>query len=368
LFSHKRKNNTFKTILLTFKPLNQKIFKERCEMSFSARATRVSDPKTFIDENTGGSKFAYKTEQGAVHRLFFPAEIVDGETLGAFMRHAKSHTWGSGSEFRAALCVRDYVDLENGFDGSCVLCERAADAAAIVDYIVAVREAACTERGDARVKAIEKIKEDAYELRKVKNNNRFYGVVAQLAADKDGAFDAASKTPFDLKIFGWTSKTLEKFLTSLKGSDEEPVLAEREFRVVYPDDKNPARLVLNMSPHVVNPARAAVQIGGQLHADILAAVAEMNFDRAVELCRPEATMRSNADMKQVMDRLFRDWDAYKTELTVNPDAKYLEYTNVGGGDEAPEKRPPELTDNSNRGAQGEAVDMAAVDALLGLDE
>ena len=96
---------------------------------------------------------------------------------------------------------------------------------------------------------------------------------------------------------------------------------------------------------------------------------KFDFNRSIELARPEVETKSLVEIRASMNTLFREWDNYKAALAVNPDAKYLEYSNAGTPNttpDAPSAPAGAITSGAQAGTTGGEVSIDELDKALGL--
>lgn len=333
---------------------------------------KVADVATFIKENASANKLRYTNEANVTHRLFFPTYVnEEGQTV-PYVVATKIHAWGEGSNYASCICTKGVVVDGTEFDGTCPVCERLTDASDIVKYVKAEKEAACTLVGEARKKYIEELDKQMWRDRKVSSANiRYYVALAKLNCDKEGRalLDKEGNDKFTLHIASWTKNTMEKFLDALTMQDDEPNIGGREFKVKYGDYNDAMTRVGQAQMSVVDAKKALVQEGNELYAEIMAAMEKFDFNRSIELARPEVETKSPAEIRVSMNSLFREWDNYKAALAVNPDAKYLEYSTTGAPNvstEAPTSPVGAITSGAQAGTTGGEVSIDELDKALGL--
>lgn len=340
---------------------------------FALSARKVVDVATFIKENASSSKLRYSTEANATHRLFFPLYKDEDGNLVPYVTAAMVHSWGSGNNYDSCICTKGIAVEGSEFDGSCPVCERMQDATAIVNYVKAEKEEACTLSGEARKKFLEDLDKQMWQDRKVSSaKNKFYVALVLLKTDKDGKALVDGDGPkFAIHIASWTETTMKKLLDALTMQDDEPFIGGREFKLKYGDYSDAMTRVGQVQVSVVDEKKALAREGTALHTEIMEAMADFDFNRSVELCRPEVKTQTPPALKIAMNALFREWDTYKADLAVNPNAKYLEYSTAGtpaggGTPEAPTAPVGALPAGAQAGTQGGEVNLDELDEALGL--
>ena len=338
----------------------------------SLTSKKVTDVATFIKENASANKLRYSNEANVTHRLFFPTyKDEEGNTV-PYVMAVNVHAWGSGSNYDSCICTKGVKVEGTAYDGSCPVCERLTDASDIVKYVKAEKEAACTLVGEARKTFIEELDKKMWRERKVSSaNTRYYVALVKLNCDKDGkALVDGSTDKFTIHIASWTKNTMQKFLDALTMQDDEPEIGGREFKIKYGDYNDVMTRVGQAQVSVVDTKRSIVQEGTELYAEIMKAMADFDFARSVELSRPEVKTQSPAEIKVTMNSLFREWDTYKANLAVNPDAKYLEYSATGtpatGATEPPTAPTGAIASGAQAGTTGGEVGIDELDEALGL--
>lgn len=337
-------------------------------------AKKVADVATFIKENASAGKLKYATEANVTHRLFFPTHVDENGVQVPYIIAAPVHAWGTGQSYGACICTKNIAVEDTDFDGTCPVCERVADAMAISAYVKAEKEEACTLVGEARKKFLEDLDKQLWQDQKVGYaKQKYYVALIKLACDKDGkALAAGDGAKFTVHIAAWTEKTMQKFLDALTMQDEEPTLAGREFKIKYGDYNDAMTRVGQANVTVVDENKALTREGTPLYTEIMEAMAAFEFEHSVELCRSEVKSQSPVELKVSMNSLFREWDNYKAELAVNPNAKYLEYSttasapNANPATEAPSAPEGALTTGAQAGTTGGEVGVDELDAALGL--
>jgi len=340
----------------------------------SLTSKKVTDVATFIKENASANKLRYATEAGTTHRIYFPTRVDDEGNAVAHIMAVPLHAWGSGSNFDSCICTKGIKVEGTGFDGTCPVCDRLNDASDIVKYVKAEKEAACTLVGEARKKFIEELDTQMWRDRKVSPmKQKYYVALVLLKTDKDGkALIDGDGAKFSIHIAAWTESTLQKFLDALKLQDDEENIGGREFKVMYGDYADAMTRVGQAKVAVVDEKKSLVREGTPLYNEIIAAITDFDFERSVELCRPEVKDQTPAEIRVSMNGLFREWDTYKAELAVNPNAKYLEYSSAGtpgaaGTPEAPSAPAGALPAGAQAGTTGGEVSIDELDVALGIE-
>lgn len=331
---------------------------------------KVADVATFIKENASANKLRYSNEANVTHRVFFPTYVNEEGVEVPYIIAAKTHAWGEGSSYSSCICTKGVAVEGTEFDGTCPVCERLTDASDIVNYVKAEREAASTLVGEARKKFIEELDKEMWRDRKVAPaKTRYYVALAQLKCDREGRALLEGEDNFTLHIASWTANTMNKFIDSLTMQDDEPNLGGREFKIKYGDYNDVMTRVGQAQVSVVAQGKALVEVGNALHKKVMEAMEKFDFQRSIELARPEVETKTPTQIKTAMNTLFREWDNYKAALAVNPDAKYLEYSagaapaSTTGAPTAPTNA---IADGAQAGTTGGEVSVDELDAALGL--
>ena len=333
---------------------------------------KVTDVATFIKENASANKLKYTTEANVTHRMFFPTYVNEEGKEVPYVVATKIHAWGEGSNYSSCICTKGVVVEGTEYDGSCPVCERLNDASEIVKYVKAEKEAACTLVGEARKKFLEDLDKQLWRDRKVSAAQiRYYVALVKLNCDKEGRalVDKDGADKFSIHIASWTKNSMEKFLDALTMQDDEPNIGGREFKVKYGDYNDAMTRVGQAQISVVDVKKALVQEGNELYKEIMAAMEKFDFNHSIELARPEVETKSLVEIRASMNTLFREWDNYKAALAVNPDAKYLEYSNAGTPNttpDAPSAPAGAITSGAQAGTTGGEVSIDELDKALGL--
>ncbi len=293
---------------------------------FSKVAKKVTDVATFIEEHASASTLKYMAGNDVTHRLYFPVHIDETGKPIPYVFEAPIHTWGSNkNNYGSCMCTKG-IDDGDKFDGSCPVCDRLEDASAIVDYLKAEVDAACTLTGDDRTKYLDEQGKKIWGDRKVSAaRSKYYVALAMLNCGKDGRTLADDDKPkFTIKIAAWTENSMMKILTALTERDEEPNIGGLEFKLKYGSQPELASRVGQVAVTWVDKEKMLVKPGTPLAAEIAAALENFDFEHSIQLCRRETAEKTPAELQRQMDKLFQAWDTYKAELAVNPNAKYLE--------------------------------------------
>ncbi len=338
------------------------------------KSKKVADVATFIKENASANKLKYSSEANVTHRMFFPLHQDEEGNMVPFVMAVDIHSWGTGTSYAACICTKGIKIDGTSFDGSCPVCDRVADAKAIGAYVKAEKEAACTLVGEARKKFIEDLDKQIWKDSKVSYPAlKYYVALVKLNCAKEGkALVDGSNDKFSIHIAAWTKSTMNKFIDALTMQDDEPQIGGREFKIKYGDYSDVMTRVGQAQVSVVDTKKALVQEDNDLYKEIMAAMENFDFEHSIELCRSEVKEQTPADIKVSMNSLFREWDTYKAALAVNPDAKYLEYSQAGtptptaGTTEAPTAPTNALTSGAQAGTTGGEVGVDELDAALGL--
>ena len=145
---------------------------------------------------------------------------------------------------------------------------------------------------------------------------------------------------YELKIMKLSASRVEKIQQQIANSGSELPGSELIFEYPNVDDR---RLQVSQS------TTAPVFPNNQMVVKYPKSIDKINNDiskfdwEGIDKSFPEWAGMTSVEAKNITDNQFEKWDAYKKELTVNPNAKYLEYVvetptqnpSLGGGSDIP---------------------------------
>lgn len=320
--------------------------------SFLASASRnVVDIRSFLRDSAGGNSIKYTAVSGERHQIYIPAvstESVDENGNPVVIKGpmaiqgAVHEMTTSDGKYKASICLKDVVrKADDGTvlnDGSCPFCDRVADAWSIFNYRKEQEEESCKLTGDARKQHMEKAKATFADERKSKDAKMYmYMLVVKFRTDAKGAPTIGDDglPEYDLKVMKLSSSRVDKISQQLENAGTQ--MAGSEIIFGYPKSED-RRLVVSQS------TTSPVFPGSQFTAKYPALLDKINADVAkfkwdgIEKSFPEWAGMTTDEAKSLTDSLFEKWDEYKKELTVNPNARYLEYL-TSTPDEMPSINP-----------------------------
>jgi len=304
-----------------------------------AIAKPVTDTKAFLRDATDSSGLKYVAEKGRKHQIYIP--YVNGTkineetqqemaTKDIVARSYKIHEWQTADgKFRATVCTHGFiVEDEKGnklTDGSCPFCDRVNDAWEIVNYRKELEEANCMLTGDQRKNHLENASKTILsELKAKKARDYIYIVVAQYNIKDNNlpVVDENGVPEFSIKVMKMSAQRLEKIQQQVINAGHD--IPGAELIIEYPNIDDRRNIVGQSTLVPVFPANMFINSNPKLKEKIDEAVSKFNWDN-VEKVFPEIEGMTTMQAKKVTDNLFDQWDDYKQELLVNPNAKYLEY-------------------------------------------
>lgn len=304
----------------------------------STASKKVTDVRGFLREAAGGTSIKYVAEKGAKHILYIPYENVtqvDEEGNEQIIKQVIAiagnvHEWQSpDGKFKATVCMKDVVrQSEDGTvllnDGTCPFCDRVTDAWDIYRYRRELEEANCKLTGEDRKKHLEKVNSTFADERKAKDARGYmYILVVKYRTDGGKIVMGADKLPeYDLKVMKLSSSRVDKIQQQVANAGSELPGSELMFEYPATDDR---RLQVSGSTTApVFPNNMLTNKHAGLMDKITQDISKFEWD-GIEKSFPEWNGMSSAKAKETTDILFEKWDEYKTQVQVNPSAKYMEY-------------------------------------------
>ena len=312
--------------------------------SFLAAAGRkTTDIRGFLREAASGSNsIKYRAEAGKKHFVYIPYVLVNGEDENGqnvvmkelVARSGSVHDWAEGDKYKATVCLKNVIrHTEDGTvinDGSCPFCDRTSDAWDIYNYRLKYEEEHCGKTGSALTKYIDDIKGKLADERKAKDAKDYmYLLIVKFRTDAANKpiLGADGLPEYDLKVVKWSSNRAEKIQQQIENSGDEFAGAEMIFE--YPNNDDIRQVVGQSTTSPVFPNSRFTNMYPALKEKIQADVAKFTWE-GIDKSFAEWAGMSSAEAEKTVTELFKAWDDYKLELTVNPNAKYLEYVGVEG--------------------------------------
>ena len=341
--------------------------------SFLAQANKsIKDVRSFIKEASTSNSLKYKAEKGAKHILYFPytqTEVrdEDGNVVEVvrelIAQRFSVHEWQRGGKYEACVCHDQLIiNDDNGnmiADGSCPICDRVQDGWGIYNYRKELEEATCKLTGDQREKHLETARRGFLNERKAKEANEYlYVLVAKFKNNgKSPVLNEKGKPEYELKVWKMSVSRLNKLVTILdnNGEDFEGV----ELSISYGDHDDIMMLSGQATFSTVYPDKRFTKLHPDVLAEINEDVAKFEWD-GVEKSFVELSIMTNTKMKEVTENLFEEWDKYRSELALNPGAKYMEYASA-----LPESKPSLVPENNIPGPAGLSKEDMDVNDVFG---
>lgn len=324
-------------------------------VSFLASAgKKTTDVRDFLREAAGSGGLKYRAEQGRKHYIHFPTinvPVVDNDGNQTVQQqiiamYGEVHEWETpDGKYKATVCAKGTVRTsEDGNtllnDGSCPFCDRVGDAWDIQRYRCENEEKTCGLTGDALVKHMDGEKDAngkvivngfrkiAADERKAKPANPYmYILIVQYRTNNDGTPIIGQKglPEYDLKVMKLSKSRVEKFQQQIENSGLK--MEGCDLIIEYPKEAENAMLVVSKSTTApVFPQSSITNKYPGLVEAIAADVAKFTWD-GLDKAFVEWQGMTTAEAEKTTKELFQHWDNYKNELKVNPNAKYLEYSN-----------------------------------------
>lgn len=329
--------------------------------SFLKSASKqVTDVRNFLRDSAGGNSIKYAAEKGAKHIIYIPykTETNIDPTTGAEVPvrsicaiSGDVHEWSTqDGKFKATVCLDGVVrKADDGTvinDGTCPFCERISDAWDIYRYRKELEEANCKLTGEQRKNHLEKTTRVFADERKAKEvRNYMYILVVKFRLNEAGnpVMGSDGLPEYELKVMKLSASRVEKIQQQVANSGSE--LPDSELIFEYPNVDDRRLLVSQSTTAPVFPNNRLVAKFPALMNKINEDVAKFEWD-GIDKAFPEWAGMTSEAAKTTVDSMFEQWDAYKKELTINPQAKYLEYVV-----EAPKANP-------SLGGEGIAANVA----------
>ena len=305
----------------------------------SGASKRVTDVRGFLRDAAGGTGIKYSGEKGTRHQIFFISrdedEVVDGVTTTKSTLDAYSgavHEWmTTDGKFKSVVCMKDVVrkapDGSVLNDGSCPFCDRVGDAWEIYNYRKDMEESKCKLTGDDRKKYLEKTIGTIADERKAKTAHTYmYALVAQfrLGPDNNPVIGTDGNPEYDIKVMKLSSSRVVKLQQQIANSGCE--LPDSEVIFEYPNVDDRRLLVSQSTTTPVFPNNKITVRYPNVLTKIKQDAAKFDWDSIYKAFNEWAGM-TVTNAKTLMDNAFEKWDEYKRNLEINPEAKYLEYSN-----------------------------------------
>lgn len=326
--------------------------------SFLKSASKsVSDVRAFLRESAGGNGIKYTAEKGARHVIYIPyttQQVLDEatntettvKTLCAIS--GDIHEWTtSDGKFKATACLKDIIrKAEDGTtllnDGKCPFCERVADGWEIYNYRKELEDATCKLTGDARQKHLDNAFATFRDERKAKEVRKYmYILVVKFKLNDQGkeVIGTDGLPEYELKVMKLSASRVEKIQQQITNSGAE--LPGSELIFEYPNVDDRRLLVSQSTTTPVFPTNMLTAKYPAIVNKINEDVSKFDWD-GIEKSFAEWGGMTTVEAESTVNAMFEQWDTYKKERTVNPNAKYLEYVvhsptstpNLGGADGA----------------------------------
>jgi len=308
--------------------------------SFLKTASKqVGDVRNFLRDSAGTNSIKYSPEKGTKHVIYIPytEQIVQDEnnTQGVVKQvcaiSGKIHEWStSDGKFRATACLKDVIrKADDGVtllnDGTCPFCDRVGDAWDIYNYRKNLEEENCKLTGEQRKSHLEKTVGVFADERKAKDPRDYmYILVVKYRfneAEKE-VLGADGLPEYELKVMKLSRSRVEKIQQQLANSGAE--MAGSEIIFQYPNVDDRRLLVSQSTTAPVFPNNMLVVKYPPLANKINEDIAKFDWE-GIEKAFTEWAGMSTIEAKTITDNMFEQWDAYRKEVAVNPQAKYLEY-------------------------------------------
>ena len=305
----------------------------------SSASKKVTDVRGFLRDAAGGNSIKYVAEKGTKHLVYIPyisATETDenGNTKTAKHLIAISgavHEWQSpDGKYKATVCIKDVIrKADDGEtllnDGTCPFCDRVSDAWDIYRYRKELEEANCQLTGEDRKKHLEKTVSTFADERKAKDARSYmYILIVKYRQGADGNVVVGSDglPEYDLKVMKLSNSRVEKIQQQVKNAGSE--LPGSELMFEYPNTDDRRLQVSQSTTALVFPNNQMVVKFPALLDKINADVNKFEWE-GIEKSFPEWNGMTSMEAKKITDALFEQWDKYKSELMLNPGARYMEY-------------------------------------------
>lgn len=300
---------------------------------------KTTDIRGFLREAAGNNSIKYRPEKGVKHYLHIPCVQVpvQDENGNTVMQNqivaitGSVHEWqSSDGKYKATICLKDVIrKSEDGTtfinDGSCPFCDKVGDAWDIYRYRHDTEEKTCGKVGEDLEKHLGNLKKTFADERKAKEARPYiYLLVVKYRTDAKGqpVIGQNGLPEYDLKVMKLSDSRVEKLQQQIENSGD--VLPGCEIIFEYPNEDD-ARLIVSQSTTApVFPNARFINKYTGLLAAIQSDVNKFSWE-GIEKSFQEWQGMTSAEAEKTVTGLFEKWDEYKKELTVNPNAKYLEY-------------------------------------------
>lgn len=315
-------------------------------MSLISQAQMVTDVKAFIKNASSGNSMKYSPKQNSTDYIYFPffTETVVDENGNQqtvrrlFARIADVHNWkGADGKNRATVCMAgitryasDNKTLLNK-GGKCPICERVQDAWGIYNYRKELLEKSIGNSmvGDARKNYIDKVAEGyRKELKVREKQSTMYVLIAVFKKDENDAVVINKDTglpDYQLKMMKLGGTRTEKIMKQLKNSQQP--FEGAEISIEYGDEEDKMYLVGQSTIACLYGPAKVVEGNTQLIDRITKECMEFDWEGITKIY-PEWFGITDEEAEDEMNKAFDQWDKYSKEIKMNPNAKYLEYTNT----------------------------------------
>lgn len=305
----------------------------------SSASKKVTDVRGFLRDAAGGNSIKYVAEKGCKHLIYIPfvtsTEVDENGTEKVVKQlvaiSGNVHEWQSpDGKYKATVCMKDIIrKADDGEtllnDGTCPFCDRVSDGWDIYRYRKELEEANCKLGGEDRKKHLEKSNATFADERKAKDARSYmYILIVKYRQGADGKFVTGSDglPEYDLKVMKLSNSRVEKIQQQIANSGAELPGSELMFEYPNTDDR---RLQVSQS------TTAPVFPNNMLTVQFPALVGKIKEDvskfdwEGIEKSFPEWNGMTSAEAKKITDNMFEQWDKYKTDLQINPGARYMEY-------------------------------------------
>lgn len=334
---------------------------ERKMSSFLKSASKqVTDVRSYLRDSAGGNSIKYVAEKGAKHIIYIPftatTQVEPATSAEVTVRQLCAisggvHEWSTqDGKFKATVCLSGVVRKDDAGnvinDGTCPFCDRVSDAWDIYRYRKELEEATCQLTGEQRKTHLDKTFRTFGDEKKAKEvRNYMYILVVKFRLNESGnpVVGSDGLPEYELKVMKLSASRVEKIQQQVANSGSE--LPDSELIFEYPNVDDRRLLVSQSTTAPVFPNNRLVAKYPNLMNKINEDVSKFEWE-GIDKSFPEWAGMSSEAAKTTVDSMFEQWDKYKKELTVNPQAKYLEYVV-----ETPSARP-------NLGGEGIAAGVA----------
>lgn len=303
-------------------------------------AKQVTDVRVFLRESAGGNGIKYVAEKGSRHLIYIPYTtqmVIDEETgaEGAVKTlcaiSGDVHEWSTAdNKFKATICIKDIIrKADDGTtilnDGKCPFCDRVSDGWDIYNYRKELEENTCKLTGESRKKHLENAFGTFRDERKAKEVRKYmYILIVKFKTNDSGAEVLGDdKLPeYELKVMKLSASRVEKIQQQIMNSGSE--LPGSELIFEYPNVDDRRLLVSQSTTTPVFPSNMITAKYPAIINKINEDVSKFDWD-GIDKSFAEWGGMTTSEAESTVEAMFEQWDAYKKERLVNPNAKYLEY-------------------------------------------